>query len=1082
MRIELTGISILCVISMLLAFNCEAGWIENGVPLSTSQAYASSPKTIPDGSQGEFVAFACCKDGKNRVFVQRVDASGNSQWSGAGIALCSAPGDQYDPAIVSNGADGMIVVWMDYRRGMQEVYAQRVNASGAIQWGAEGVAVCVNPGVPANYKIASDGGGGAIVTWEDYRTLTADIYAQRVSASGDVQWSSNGVGICIFADNQGAPEIAADGSGGAIITWKDSRATNPNPPDLYAQRVNASGIAQWVADGVPVSTAAGYQESAKIVSDATGGAIIVWYDGRGYPDNGIYAQRLNGSGAAQWTVDGIAVLSPTLGGSTPQVVADGAGGAIVTWSDARNGNGDIFVQRLNGSGAALWGANGAALCTAPNDQYDPQLASDGAGGAIVAWSDYRYSNSDLFARGVSPAGAPQWAADGIEICRGQIGDRFSLQVVSDGSGGGIMTWYDTRGSADIYAQSASSSGALQWREYGAPLFAAGSQDFQQIVADGAGGAIVVWEDYRNLSYDIYAQRISGSGAVLWAPKGIAICTHVGDQTAPQIVPDGAGGAIIVWQDYREGNSDIYAQRVNASGVIQWTASGVVVCTEMGDQQFPQVISDGSGGAIIGWQDYRGGDSDVYAQRLSASGIAQWAADGAEVCTAMGAQYPPGMVSDGSSGAIMTWRDARTDAGDVYVQRMNASGSPQWTENGVALCTASGEQGYPLAASDGSGGAIVAWEDQRSGGRDIYARRVNASGAAQWSSDGVAVCAAAGDQLGPVLASDGAGGAIVAWSDLRNGGDYDIYAQRIDGSGAVQWTVDGSAVCARPASQEAPTIISDQAGGAIVAWMDYREDSYDVYAQRLNAVGGAQWTSDGIALTQAVGNQAMPVAAPDGANGAIVVWGDMRCLTSIVYAQRVRASGQLVATLLQSFAAARVDGGIRVDWTVSRIDEGASFTILRASAPGWAYEKLEGVSLETAGSSFSFTDKTCLPGSICKYRVEVEAPGVPRRTLFETEAIATPFIPATLFQNHPNPFNPLTVIRFYLPETQEIVLDIYDVSGKRVAMLAGGIVERGYHDVTWDGRNDSGALCASGVYFTRLRAGKVEASRKMLLLR
>ncbi len=115
-------------------------------------------------------------------------------------------------------------------------------------------------------------------------------------------------------------------------------------------------------------------------------------------------------------------------------------------------------------------------------------------------------------------------------------------------------------------------------------------------------------------------------------------------------------------------------------------------------------------------------------------------------------------------------------------------------------------------------------------------------------------------------------------------------------------------------------------------------------------------------------------------------------------------------------------------------------------------------------------------------MDVEAPGAARKTLFETEAISTPQIPVTLYQNHPNPFNPRTMIRFYLPETREIVLDIYNVAGVRVARLAEGRMERGYHEVAWDGRNSSGSICASGVYFTRLKAGKAQTSRKMLILR
>ena len=61
--------------------------------------------------------------------------------------------------------------------------------------------------------------------------------------------------------------------------------------------------------------------------------------------------------------------------------------------------------------------------------------------------------------------------------------------------------------------------------------------------------------------------------------------------------------------------------------------------------------------------------------------------------------------------------------DIYAQRVNAAGSPQWTADGVALCTAANDQRDPTIVSDGAGGAIVTWDDRRNGGYDIYAQHV-----------------------------------------------------------------------------------------------------------------------------------------------------------------------------------------------------------------------------------------------------------------------------------------------------------------------------------------------------------------------
>jgi hypothetical protein len=119
--------------------------------------------------------------------------------------------------------------------------------------------------------------------------------------------------------------------------------------------------------------------------------------------------------------------------------------------------------------------------------------------------------------------------------------------------------------------------------------------------------------------------------------------------------------------------------------------------------------------------------------------------------------------------------------DVYAQRMSASGVAAWTADGVPVCTAVNSQGGAKWSRTVAGGAIIGWQDLRSGTYDLYGQRINGSGAVQWTTDGVAICSATGSQNPPVVVSDGAGNAIVAWSDDRSGQGLDIYAQRMNGT-------------------------------------------------------------------------------------------------------------------------------------------------------------------------------------------------------------------------------------------------------------------------------------------------------------
>ena len=86
------------------------------------------------------------------------------------------------------------------------------------------------------------------------------------------------------------------------------------------------------------------------------------------------------------------------------------------------------------------------------------------------------------------------------------------------------------------------------------------------------------------------------------------------------------------------------------------------------------------------------------------------------------------------------------------------------------------------------------------------------------------------------------------------------------------------------------------------------------------------------------------------------------------------------------------------------------------------------------------------------------------------------------QNYPNPFNPKTSIRFDLPEAQVVRLDVFDAEGRHVIQLLNEFRGPGYHSVAWNGRDGAGALLASGVYFTRIEAGPLRETSKMLLLK
>src|SRR4030095_16181226 len=207
-----------------------------------------------------------------------------------------------------------------------------------------------------------------------------------------------------------------------------------------------------------------------------------------------------------------------------------------------------------------------------------------------------------------------------------------------------------------------------------------------------------WQDSRTGSYDIYARRILATGIPFWGNEGGApVTTALGYQLAPVSVSDITNhGAFVAWRDLRNGsgNSDIYVNRMNQVGGRPWSTDGVAVCNALDDQLEPSIAYDMDLGVIVTWYDNRSGETDIYAQRVH-SGSVQWAPEGSPVGTADDHQSYPSITSDGEFGAIVAWHDDRDGLSDIYAQRIYASGSiPTPVRDTPSLATLSLGPNYP----------------------------------------------------------------------------------------------------------------------------------------------------------------------------------------------------------------------------------------------------------------------------------------------------------------------------------------------------------------------------------------------------
>ena len=473
-------------------------------------------------------------------------------------------------------------------------------------------------------------------------------------------------------------------------------------------------------------------------------------------------------------------------------------------------------------------------------------------------------------------------------------DGDGIYSVSDGAGGIIVVWStnNNNGNNNLYVQRKNSAGEILWGDSSHPVQIYTTTDYPYIddmVADGAGGAYISWEDQPNdtgVVSNIYMQHVNSSGTALLASNGLKVNLANGDYNWFIKLDADALGVIVTWTDEHDDpvtdsfiSAQVYAQRYNTSGVAQWGSGGVQVCTATGFRADPGIVSDGANGAFISFADSRNSSEDengsfnnidIYAQHISSSGIRLWTNNGTVVCNQttdqdmvdyIGNIRP--MITDGSGGVIIafeTYTDDSDYTGNFYVQRLNANGNILWTTAGVALNASTFTyKNFSAMVSDSAGGVVILWDDEGiTGGNDstIDAQRVTNAGSAIWGTNGVSISSLSNSIPyldGSTMDGDGAGNYVINWSAVDNNNLTKILGQKLDGNGVAQWAANGVNICINPNSYPfEPYICKADSTNMIVVWGDYRNaDSLEIYGAKITSSGSL--VSSNAYITDADGN-------------------------------------------------------------------------------------------------------------------------------------------------------------------------------------------------------------------------------------
>lgn len=789
-------------------------WPAEGVPVGFTQADQTNHQAAPDGRGGFFVAWedGRAKPGKaignKQIYLQAVAPDGKPQWAVGGIAATNTNTRQHRPQLAPDYQGGVYMFWEeeDPATGEHDIAGQHLNAQGEYLWGAAGLRVCRQPGMQQNIQVAGTPAQGVLVLWEDFRNGKSwKLYAQQFDYNGAPTWEAGGMGLLPERDlTQRYPNIFADGFGGLVcvyealgglnidkdiymlrlnrygkvvyqqpvcarsgeqtkpqvlkigadawIAWEDHRG---NTADIYLQKMDFfTGKPQLETGGVLISKLGGDQMNPALTLAALAGEIVVvWEEAvvNAGQDNGkpfaLGAQKVTMEGKQQWQAGGLVLCTPPVLPTQFVATGDEQGGSWVAWVEPTTGGTLPRYQRVRGNGNLQFDVqqNGQALLqqsTIRSSRIDQPAAATGRNhDAYVAWEDFRNGekNADIYLQRLDTFGRPRWAGGGVPVCTAQ--GMQSLPVVVPVNSGTYVAWVDRRRADDnLYIQFVDSTGRARFEPGGIPLCTAPrSQSNLRMVPIGKDRDVVaVWTDARNFyekGFDIYAQRTDTTGKMLWGADGKPIIQADGYQTSPAVAADGRQGAYIVWMDDQTGKYNIRLQALDAEGYFRFPSEGVAMQASARNQRTPQLAVGANGIVYVAWAEERAvaSESVVKVKALFRDASPAWSgitgSDVRNVCTYTSSQTVPQLVATADD-VCTAWLDQRYQGYtgyNLFLQSLKGDGEWAWDAAGTGIGAFMQENApYDVLTLPG-GNVAAAWAHTKNKRSSVDALRLAPTG-------------------------------------------------------------------------------------------------------------------------------------------------------------------------------------------------------------------------------------------------------------------------------------------------------------------------------------------------------------------
>jgi FlgD Ig-like domain len=826
---------------------------ENPVQI-TSDPWAQNDAICLPFGDGWIVGWRDYRNGTDwqhpgEFYIQNVSAAGEIQWHPSGVHTGSGMWESEKMHLMPCNDSQFFAIWST----SYSTYVQKFDAAASSQF-ENPVLFFDRPSL----GLLSDASTGLLGFTYDYDSYA--LYAYHLDESGTQLWGTDGV--CVVPDPgsyNAYCQVASDGSGGAFVTWSFRVADGPS--DVYAQHLDADGNIMWDDQMTIVGGGDGYQHTQTVFPAEPGKFFVMWLTGNWWGDDSEARIQLVTSTAEgaelEWgdDVEGQLLAQDVhidIRQSTLQ--RDDLGGAYISWvGNTHYGNDSARLNLLNtdSNGTVIW-------------QHGPMLESmyRRHGAEMVVQQDNLVLICHQESPNLSKVSASSFArATGNELDEevlfaGYSDDIYDPLVIRDDDKA-YMVWYDLRSmplGIAPYMQSVDvMSGETQWQDHGIHLMPAMSdlqyQDGRfyvvdlQVMSDGVGNSFAAWssvfDDGSNNDYVGHVQKIDTDGQLLWGDEGVLIEDPNRDMYIRKILP-AVNGHVLVYSEFSllYSISHLYYQRLDQNGNLMYPDRGIQLIEDLIELHDVKQLADGSL-MLIYSRRIDEPEYGIYADLVDTQGTHLWDEPVLVIpqpspytnayqvqVERVGDKYLVGIKASGGSSVNIIW-----------MQMVDAEGNLLWPDDPFTFdCEPSVSHSFTIAPSD----ADHFWV----GVREASYLRLDCFNLDKAPVTPMSIIVGDQDPVFemPTLVTDDEGGVFVLWGGSDNELDVQLRYTHFNSWGGF----------ADPAYASGPMYLSDACyqkedlnvtadneGGVLAVWRDFRgrlgEGSIreDVYAMRIN---------------------------------------------------------------------------------------------------------------------------------------------------------------------------------------------------------------------------------------------------------